>query len=155
MTSVWYDDESNQIWIGDREEPFPPRTLAAYVDQSGQVHIHRHFQTKTIAGGDYSDIQDGQGNGFDSADAVMAYLSEVFQRKPGAGDRNAIGVAISERGQTVIPLSVPPDNYTSLRLVVNGVEYRPPDIAVSPVAVTWPADAFPLDPSDRVTVVYS
>lgn len=154
MTAVWYDPDCDQIWISDRPEPFAPRTLALR-EADGLLHIHRRGQTVSIAAGPFDAFMDGAWQPFGSYDEAVTYLRDVFGRRPQAGDRYAIGISIAARGQTVIPLEATPTNFASLRLVVNGVTYRAPDIAVSPVAVTWASDAFPLDPADRVTVVYS
>lgn len=154
MNTIWWDEESGQVCISSLSQTFPPRTLVAKTS-NGTVFVHRRMNGDTLIAAAPGQIARRSGETFTDPVACVAYLNGVFDRRLPQGDLYSVNIAIAERGQTLIPLDTPPGNYASLRLVVNGVEYRAPDIAVSPVAVTWPADAFPLDPLDRVTVVYS
>ncbi len=154
MNTIWWDEDSGQVCISSLGQTFPPRTLIAET-VDGIVRVRRRMGGAVLIAAAPDQIAHRDGGGFADAVECVAYLNDAFDRRAPQGDLYGVGVAIAVRGQTVIPLNAPPSNYASLRLVVNGIEYRVPDIAVSAVAITWPANAFPLDPADRVTVVYS
>lgn len=148
---VGFDDRAGVIVIVGGGV-FPPLTLSAHLRDDGQIRVHSlAAQSELLC--PWEEMAALDGDTFPTPDAAMAYLEGVFARVAPDSEM-AVGIDIAERGQTVIPLQTPPSRLFSLRLVVNGVEYRAPLIAASDVAVTWLNPDFPLDPTDRVTVVY-
>jgi hypothetical protein len=154
---VWYDSRCDQIFISGEMHSYAPRSLDCRINGGGSV-ILIHLAGSpdaAVAGGQFSDFGGEDGAPFATPEATKAYLDAVFsQQKPG-GDRIRVPVDIASSGQSVIPIQDPPILLSSVRLIVNGLEYGAPDIVASPVSVTWQNPDFPLDVADRVTLAYS
>ncbi|KQP67592.1 hypothetical protein ASF52_19045 [Methylobacterium sp. Leaf112] len=157
MIAVWYDPDCDEIWITDEDRSYARRSLVSFIDPAtGKIGIRlKEWVGADIVMTAYTNLMDRAGIGFLSAVEAKAYLDGEFAKQRTGGDAYTVGIDIAARGQTVIPLQAPPARLSSVRLVVNGLEYRAPLIAASAVAVTWLNPDFPLDPADWVTVVYS
>ena len=83
MTAVWYDEDSDRIWIEGASQSYAPRTLVA-VRTDDMVGIRLKERTDHILWQPFGDITDGAGLGFLSAAEAEAYLAEVFARRPAA-----------------------------------------------------------------------
>nr|USU32875.1 hypothetical protein NG677_04025 [Methylobacterium sp. OTU13CASTA1] len=155
MILVQYLPDRNVLCVTGVATPFPAGSLEArrQGDMLAVASPHENFLLTqwTVSSG----WSRPSGQPFASTDEAFAYLDATCREKRPVGDTYAVGIDIAARGQTVVPLQAPPSRLSSVRLVVNGLEYRPPLIAASSVAVTWLNPDFPLDPADRVTVVYS
>lgn len=151
-TAVYFD--TNALYISDVRDAFVAGTLVCERD-GDLISICRANEGSRVLQRDYQQIVRKDGTGFDTAIEAQAYLDGEFSRRRPTGDAYVVGVNISAPAQRVVPLQAPPSVLSSVRLVVNGVEYRAPDIVASDVAVTWLNPSFDLDPTDRVTVIYS